>query len=74
MNLAGVRVKRSYTPAAPPVPHNWAPTERMIPGGMLKLHACTACKPAHVKAYDMEISSPEARQGQNEYQAKSQRR
>jgi hypothetical protein len=39
-----------------PKNHNWQPTQRKIPGALLKLHACTIHKPAHVKAYYMEIT------------------
>lgn len=72
MNIPGVTTKTPYKPKDyKPVVHNWAPTERMIPGGVMKLHACTACVPAHMKAYDLELSSTESFQGAQEYEARS---
>jgi hypothetical protein len=64
--LSGIVAKGYKT-----VKHDWQPTERMIPGGVLKLFACTSCVPAHLKAYDLEIRRPNALQGEIEYEQRS---
>lgn len=53
--------------------HDWQPTERQIPGAILKLHGCKVCREPHVKAYDMEVTSRESFKGRWEYEERNKK-
>lgn len=50
--------------------HVWGKTQRSIPGAIIYFNACK-CKT--IKAYDLEITSPERLAGRSEYDSRAKR-